>query len=176
VGGRTVRMETLKRVFEALGFANVHTFIASGNVVFETRAADEERLTRTIERALREALGYEVGAFLRSDAELRRIADHRPFPRVTRDASVNDYVLFLASPPPAAVKRQVAALAGADHEFEIRGRDLYWLRHRIDGVPFSAVPLEKALGVPFTIRGAKTVAKMADKFCKRRHLHDHGQA
>jgi len=168
VGGHTVRMETLKRTFESLGFANVQTFIASGNVVFETTAADEGRLTRTIERGLREALGYDVATFLRSDTELRRIADHRSFPRVTRDASVSDYIVFLAAPPPATVTRKVAALAGKEHEFEARGREVYWLRHRIDGVPFSAVPLEKALGVPFTVRGLNTVAKMADKFCTRK--------
>jgi uncharacterized protein (DUF1697 family) len=159
-------MDALARVFESLGFANVQTFIASGNVMFETSSADESRVTRTIERALRESLGYEVATFLRSDAELRRIADHRPFPDVPRDASVSDYVLFLPSPPTAGVKRKLAALAGTAHHFEVRGRDVYWLRHRIEGVPFSAVPLEKALGVPFTVRGANTVAKMANKFCK----------
>jgi uncharacterized protein (DUF1697 family) len=35
-GGRTVKMQTLRQVFESLGFSGVATFIASGNVVFET--------------------------------------------------------------------------------------------------------------------------------------------
>jgi uncharacterized protein (DUF1697 family) len=34
---RTMRMEDLRRVLEGLGFANVRTVLASGNVLFETR-------------------------------------------------------------------------------------------------------------------------------------------
>ena len=60
VGGRVVRMDVLKREFTALGFANVETFIASGNVMFSTRGTDRSKLTRRIEERLRGALGYEV--------------------------------------------------------------------------------------------------------------------
>ena len=38
VGGHTVKMAELKRLFEALGFTNVETFIASGNVIFDSSA------------------------------------------------------------------------------------------------------------------------------------------
>ncbi len=36
VGGHTVKMDHLRRLFEALGFTNVETFIASGNVIFDS--------------------------------------------------------------------------------------------------------------------------------------------
>ena len=75
-------MERLRREFEFLGFSGVETFIASGNVVFEARGRNEERLRAKIEHHLREALGYEVTTFIRSTAELRQIASHRPFPLV----------------------------------------------------------------------------------------------
>ena len=44
VGGHTVKMDRLREIFESLGFANVETFIASGNVVFETTAGDTAAL------------------------------------------------------------------------------------------------------------------------------------
>lgn len=44
VGGHTVKMDRLREIFEALGFSNVETFIASGNVVFETTARDPAAL------------------------------------------------------------------------------------------------------------------------------------
>jgi len=45
-------------------------------------------------------------------------------------------------------------------EFSVRGREIYWLRRKKrSGVGFSSVPLEKTLGVPFTIRGGKTIKK-----------------
>ena len=48
--GRTVEMRSLRQVFESLGFSKVATFIASGNVVFETRT----KKTRALERQLKE--------------------------------------------------------------------------------------------------------------------------
>jgi len=49
VGGHTVKMDHLRSLFEALGFSNVETFIASGNVIFESKS----KSTRALERRLR---------------------------------------------------------------------------------------------------------------------------
>jgi hypothetical protein len=51
--GRTVRMTVLRHAFESLGFSGVGTFGASGNIVFETTAAE----TRTLERRIESSLG-----------------------------------------------------------------------------------------------------------------------
>ena len=71
VGGRVVKMPVLKKAFESLQLSNVETFIASGNVVFETAASDVLKVERKIEARLREALGYEVTTMVRSD--IRRV-------------------------------------------------------------------------------------------------------
>jgi len=163
VGGRTVRMEMLKRTFESLGFSNVQTFIASGNVVFDTATTDAVKLTRTIERKLHDTLGYESAVFLRSAGELRALARYQPFPD-DDDPSARTHVALLAAPPGKAVERKLAALRNDSHDFRVRGREVYWRRR--SGVPFDDMPLEKVLGVPCTIRGVPTVVKMADKFCK----------
>ena len=67
-------MKRLRHEFEFLGFSGIETFIASGNIIFETRGTNEERLRIKIERHLRETLGYEVTTFIRSTAELRQVA------------------------------------------------------------------------------------------------------
>src|SRR5215467_6473926 len=85
-GGRTVKMQSLRRVFESLGFSKVETFIASGNVIFETMTQKTKTLESKIEKALQEALGYEVRTFVRTEAELAKIAGYRPF----RQSKFND--------------------------------------------------------------------------------------
>ena len=61
VGGHIVKMDELRRLFTELGFANVATLIASGNVIFQTDAAGDGRdLEWRIERHLQQALGYDV--------------------------------------------------------------------------------------------------------------------
>jgi len=68
---RVVRMNVLRKAFESLGLTRVTTFLGSGNIVFETRARDLRALELKIERALREALGYNVPVFIRTHAELK---------------------------------------------------------------------------------------------------------
>lgn len=57
VGGHTVKMNDLRQLFEFLGFSGVETFIASGNVVFETASRNARALERKIEKKLGEVLG-----------------------------------------------------------------------------------------------------------------------
>ena len=70
VGGHTVRMSVLREVFEGLGYTGVETFIASGNVIFETRERNTSAIEEKIEGGLKNALGYEAATFIRTPAEL----------------------------------------------------------------------------------------------------------
>ena len=79
VGGHTVTMAELRKQFGAMGFTDVETFIASGNVLFSAPSRDSLALARRIERQLHAALGYEVHTFVRTDAEIAAVATHAPF-------------------------------------------------------------------------------------------------
>ena len=163
VGGRRVRMDDLRRVFEALGFASVETFIASGNVIFETKARDAAALEEKIEEALRGALGYEVTTFVRAGAELAAVAAHQPFGGEEEGAALN--VAFLKEAPGRDAARKLSALRTDADDFRLHGREVYWLcRTRQGESAFSNAVLEKTLGLRSTLRGAATVRKMAAKY------------
>jgi uncharacterized protein (DUF1697 family) len=165
-GGRTVKMQFLRQVFESLGFSNVATFIASGNVVFETTTKKTKALERKIERALKKALGYGVRTFVRKEAELAKIANYRPFPRSKFDETWQSNIIFLADNLNEKLKQDVNALGTHTDAFEIHGREIYWRRRRKqNGALFSTVALEKILGPAFTVRGANTIEKIASKYC-----------
>jgi len=53
--GRVVKMDVLSRIFESLGFSRVVTFIASGNLAFETRGKNARMLESKLEKKLRKA-------------------------------------------------------------------------------------------------------------------------
>ena len=74
VGGHTVTMARLREEFEGLGFTDVETFIASGNVIFTSRSNDFARLEKKIEARLRAAFGFEVATFVRTNAEVAAVA------------------------------------------------------------------------------------------------------
>jgi uncharacterized protein (DUF1697 family) len=175
-GGRTVKMQSLRRIFESLGFSMVETFIASGNVVFETMTQRTNTLERKIEKALQEALGYEVRIFVRTEAELAKIANYRPFRQSKFDDTWHMNIIFLADSLNQKLKQSVRALRTDTDAFEVHGQEIYWLRRRKrNGGPFSTVPLEKILDRTFTVRAANTIKKIATKYCSR-FVHDLGHA
>ncbi len=78
LGSRRIKNDELRAEFEALGFADVATFRASGNVIFGAEGQRGEA-GEEIEAGLADALGYEVPVFLRSAAEVAAIAAQEPF-------------------------------------------------------------------------------------------------
>jgi uncharacterized protein (DUF1697 family) len=165
VGGHTVAMAKLKSLFEDLGLADVETFIASGNVIFESRIADAAKLERTIEKRLTDALGYEVATFLRTDAEIAAIAAHRPFPDSDLKSAKAFVVGFTGAPFGARGTKLLKGFESDDETFHSRGRELYWMSRVGQGQSdFSAAKLEKALGARVTFRGMNTVQRLTKKY------------
>jgi uncharacterized protein (DUF1697 family) len=64
VAGRYVKMEHLRSLFVSMGFADVETFINSGNVIFSSDADNSKILEQEIERQLQADLGFEVPTFI----------------------------------------------------------------------------------------------------------------
>lgn len=165
VGGRIVKMGRLRAMFEEAGLAHVETFIASGNVIFESAAKDTGRLEKSIERHLAAALGYDVATFIRTMPELRAVGGHEAFPAREEAAAHGLYVAFLPAPPAAAAVRALLAFRSDVDDFHVHGREAWWLaRAPMSRTPFSGAKLEKALGMPATVRNVTTVRKMAAKF------------
>src|ERR1035437_10619953 len=80
-GKRRFKMERLRSLFEELDFCRVGTFIASGNVLFESKTSDGVKLAQTIERHLEKSLGYEVDTFVHTCNEIADVATAQPFPK-----------------------------------------------------------------------------------------------
>ena len=161
VGGHTVKMADLRRLFEAIGLTNVETFIASGNVIFASPSRSASALEKKIEAQLQANLGYAVATFVRSGAELAAVARYQPF----KDAVPNLYIAFTAQPPSAEAQKKLDAFATPLNAFHVHNCEVYWLsRTLLSESTFSAALLEKTLGAPATLRNATTVRKLAAKY------------
>ena len=155
-------MDQLRSLFEALSLSNVSTFIASGNVLFETSARGAGALERKIERHLEESLGYEVSTFLRTPSELAATVEHEAFPAsVVRNAHAL-WIGFLKQPPASERLERLMALACKTDDFRVHGREIHWLRRATSGEALvTGAAVEKALGAPMTARNVTTVRKLA---------------
>jgi uncharacterized protein (DUF1697 family) len=165
VGGHTVTMAQLRKEFEALGLKEVETFIASGNVIFTSRATDLRALERKIEARLRASLGYEVATFVRTDAELSSIAGHQAFTANEIESAGALCVGFLEGPLDGAGTRGLMAFKTEIDDFHTDGREVYWLCKKRQGEStFSNAAMERKLKVRATFRGLNTVARLAAKY------------
>ena len=162
--GRVVKMSVLRQTFESLGFSGVTTFLGSGNIVFETTAKNVGRLEKTIEGGLRGALGYSVPVFIRTHAELRKIAALERFDKAaTADTDLN--IILLTHHLDHNDRTKLMALTTETDRFNIHGREVYWWRRKKPGTSlFSTVPLAKVLRESFTIRSANTIRKLIAKW------------
>jgi len=165
LGGRRIKNDELREEFEMLGLSAVACFRASGNVVFATDEADETKLTSRIEAGLFEALGYEVPVFLRSAAELRKIAAREPFDAaVLRKSKGKLQIVFLSAKPKAAAARKALALSTDADPLALEGRELYWLPQ--GGLSESDLDLKAIAAVlgPTTIRTNGTIEQIVLKY------------
>jgi uncharacterized protein (DUF1697 family) len=165
VGGHVVKMDVLRRHFTKLGFANVETFIASGNVIFDAAEASAGELEERIAYELEMLLGYPVDTFIRTPAELAAIVRHKPFDLTLIDPTKHAlYVGFLPRKPSAETTRKIVALRTAVDEFHVHKRELYWAcRTGMSGTLVPPATLARAVGAPMTTRNITTVRKLASK-------------
>lgn len=118
LGKRQVKSADLQAAFTAMGFANVKTLLASGNVLFDADAVD----ARAIERSLAQRFGFEIGTVLRSQAHLRDIVGLDPFAGRVEDDDTKLYVTFVddcdarSLPMPCAVAGDFEVVKLTDSE------------------------------------------------------------
>src|SRR5215218_9420506 len=114
LGRRRIKNEELRAHFEAMGFEEVSTLRASGNVIFAPSKHEAEgKLATRVEAELDERLGYDVPVFLRSGEKMKAIAAQKPFPAAKVKKSQGKLqVSLLKKKPNAAAKTKALALAG----------------------------------------------------------------
>ena len=165
LGGRRIKNEELRRHFEEMGFEEVATFRASGNVIFAPPKREaESRLASRVEAELDERLGYDVPVFLRGAEEIAAIAAHRPFPAKAVEGSKGKLqVSLLKKKPTAAAKKKVLALATEEDLLAIEERELFWLPS--GGMLESDLDLKAIEGLlgPDTRRTMGTIEQIAAK-------------
>lgn len=164
VGGHNVKMDRLKQLFKEKGFKNVETFIASGNVIFESDKKNRKQLESVIEKHLSVSLGYNVAAFIRTIDELQEIVDYRPFPTGKYKSAVSNNIGFIKQPLSKKSADELQSFKTDIDDFHSYKTEIYWLcKTGQSKSDFSANAFERKLKSQITFRGIKTLQKLVDK-------------
>ena len=134
------------------GFARVETYIASGNVIFESKASPS-KVKAELEGRLRAYVGKPVGVLVRSAPEMLAILRANPFPKAEPRFT---YAIFLDDPPPADALTHVSGQR--DEQMRLGEREIFV--HYGNGMGRSKLRIPAAK--TGTSRNMNTVAKLAE--------------
>jgi len=166
VGGRrSVEMSKLETAFRSLGFQNVRTVLASGNVIFEGPKSDQAAMAEAIRAKMESALGLKSDVILRTLSEIRKLAKSDPFKDCDVTPETKLYIAFLPHKSRSA--------AAYNYESPEKDIQIFGLA-RIDvGAVLALSPsrgttalltiLDKQFGRNITTRSWATIQKIAER-------------
>lgn len=161
LGKRRVAMDRLRAHFEEMGFAEVETFIASGNVLFASKRKERSELEMQIATHLEKSLRYPVETFVRTAEELAALGKAKVFPDEGNEG-VTVHVGFLHESLSLEMARGLEALRSAEDEFRVKGQEYYWLcRVRTSDSKVWTSSALKALRLPLSsMRNMTSIRKL----------------
>jgi uncharacterized protein (DUF1697 family) len=75
---KRVAMGELKKMCERMGFSNVRTLLASGNVIFDAPGKSVDVLVSVLEAQLKKTFGFDVGVIVRTMVDIQKMIDVNP--------------------------------------------------------------------------------------------------
>jgi uncharacterized protein (DUF1697 family) len=152
VGGTgKLPMSDLKAMCEDAGFSKVQTFIASGNVVFESKAS-ASKVKCDLEARLLAYAESPIGVVVRTAAEMAAVLKANPFPMAAPSHTI---AIFLDASPPADALARASGVK--DEQMRLGKREIF--------VYYGAGMGKSKLNIPAaksgTARNMNTIAKLA---------------
>lgn len=148
----------LKEAFEKMGFTNVRTVIASGNVVFESSQASEKELESKIEKMFPGLLGFSSSTIVRSKESIEGLIKKNPF---SQQPSGKPNVTFFKQIP------NENDLPADDKSFAtfglVEGAFCYTVDTNVVKTPEAMLTLERVFGKGITTRTWLTVERILKK-------------
>ncbi|HTA28879.1 MAG TPA: DUF1697 domain-containing protein [Candidatus Cybelea sp.] len=164
-GHNPVKMEQLRAAFGSLGFANVKTYVQSGNVVFEAKGPASE-LSAKIEEKILCDFGFAVPVLLKTAKEMADIVKRNPF---LKDKAIDQsklHVTFLSGTPPKTALELLQPLARGEEQLRVLDREIYlYCPDGYGNTKLNNTAIEKKLSCRATTRNwntTKTLLAMAE--------------
>lgn len=157
-GKNATRMAALQSSFERLGCTNVRTYLQSGNVVFDARISDQEKLSAKITAAIAQDFGHQVAVGVVTAPALARIVKSNPLQPISDDDITLYHATFLLQPVSPKQFATIKLPAATGEQARLLGSVIYlYCPHGYGKTKLNNNFFEKALGVAATTRNWRTV-------------------
>lgn len=161
-GNKKVPMAELKKMLEKMGFADVKTLLASGNVMLSSKKENIAALTKRIANAIEKEFGFPVPVLIREMTRLEEMAKTDPFKGITVTKEIRLYVTFLSETPKTKLKIPYTSEDKSFHIFRVEDDVIYSVLDlsKGSGTVDAMAIVEKEFGKLVTTRNWNTIEKM----------------
>jgi uncharacterized protein (DUF1697 family) len=160
-GDSKIAMADLRKVLAGLGYADVTTYLQSGNAVFTSPGRPPAELAGEIEDRIAAELGMAVTIMIRNGAELADVIGRSPLPGEPENPS-RFFVAFLSEPADPGAARAIEASSFGEDRIWVSGSEAFlWCPGGAGRTKLTNAYVEKQLGVGATSRNWNTVRKLA---------------
>lgn len=160
-GANLISMADLRGIFESMGFAEVKTVLATGNVLFHAGKTEPRRLADKIEKQLAGAVKKPIGVTVRTADDIAALAETKEFASAAPTKGTKFYVSFFREPRP---KKVPLTMTRDQNGFEFVYSSKSEVCTAVDlsraGTPDLMAFLDKAFGREITTRTRETIARV----------------
>ena len=156
-----VAMPELRAALEAAGFADVETYVQSGNVVLASDAKPAD-IARRCEREIAARFDLTIDVVVRTRTELAAVVRRDPLGDVASDPK-RYQVTFLGAPLAPAIAERVAAAPIGGERVVVAKREIYaWHPDGVGRSKLATLLSGRGLGVTATSRNWTTVTTLLE--------------
>lgn len=160
-GSKMIKMEALRKLYEDLKFKNVKTYIQSGNVVFEDKAANSKVLEQRIKKKILDVFGFDVPVMVKETSELIVVLKNNPFVNKRNEDVTKLHVTFLSDEPDETLLAKIREKQYDPDEYIISGTAIYlFCPNGYGNTKLNNNFFENKLKVTATTRNWKTVNEL----------------
>lgn len=162
VGGhKMIKMDVLRKMYEALDFLEVKTYIQSGNVIFVYKKTNCKDLENKIAENIVKILGFDVPVIVKEVEDMAIILQNNPFVRERNEDEKALHVTFLSKIPDTEAVEKIKNATYDGDEFVIVEKTVYlYCVNSYHKTKLSNNFFEKKLNTTATTRNWKTVNEL----------------
>ncbi len=163
VGGhKMIKMDVLRKMYEALDFSDIKTYIQSGNVIFACKKTNCTYLENKIAENIVKTFGFDVPVMVKEVQDIAIILQNNPFVKDRNEDEKALHVTFLSEIPDTEAVEKIKNATYDGDEFVIVEKTVYlYCVNSYHKTKLSNNFFEKKLNVTATTRNWKTVNELA---------------
>ena len=159
-GQKKIKMADLRTHLSELAYADIRTYIQSGNIVFSSPLREIPVLEAQIVEKIQEKYGFDVPVMIREPKDFTSVLERNPMPAERYDHK-RLYATFLDEEPASEKLQKLAEVDYSPEEYIVDGRMIYFYSpHGYGRAKMNNNFFEQKLKVKATTRNWNTVNKL----------------